>query len=150
VGLRAGLNRVAKIKNNISPPPRGELNPGRPARSLVSILTKLSRILQTVLVYYKAYFIRSSDERYIISIKLNPLIYIYIYITVLSIRKVFQYDVDLMIQKENRNLMYTKLYMSISSVSNDFFYILCSVVSLHILSTVSNRSVSAIRAYQEQ
>jgi hypothetical protein len=44
VSSRADLNAVAKRKNSIIAPCR-ELNPGLPARSLVTIVTELPRLL---------------------------------------------------------------------------------------------------------
>jgi len=44
VGPRAGLDGVAKRGNRKPQPPAGNLNSGRPARSLVTILTGLPRL----------------------------------------------------------------------------------------------------------
>jgi hypothetical protein len=46
VGSRAGLDEVEKRRNPIIPPPRRELNPCCPFRSLVTILTELPQLLQ--------------------------------------------------------------------------------------------------------
>jgi hypothetical protein len=58
VGPRAGLDAVVKGK---SPCPCGELNPGRPARNQVSILTELARFLIEGKIIYNVSHMEHQD-----------------------------------------------------------------------------------------
>jgi hypothetical protein len=63
VGLRAGLDAVAKRKKSHQCP-CWELNPGRPARSLVSVLTELPPVREILnCVQLQMYFRRAIHAR---------------------------------------------------------------------------------------
>jgi hypothetical protein len=59
--LRGGLDAVAKRKKSYHCTSR-ELNPGRPARSLVCLLTELTQLLIYIYIYIYIYIERERER----------------------------------------------------------------------------------------